>query len=389
MRLSAARRYVFLTILVLLLAMTLEGAARVVFAAVPAWEKRRLLLRGEIDLGPTGAAQYSVGQAYLLYVPSPNFHDDSGLSHNAHGYRGKALPQARTPRVARILFLGGSTTYSWGVPEPDGTYPAHVERLLNEHPPEGFSSVEALNGGIPWGTTAEMLTHYHFKFHFYDPDLVVLNPGGNDAQGLVAPYYHPDSSHWRQPLIPAQPAAPRARRLLQSRLLGLFLVPILYDPFPDSKFVNFDGRPPLVAWYDKATPNDERLVPKLPREEIAFHHNLTVLIDEILKDGHKVLLVPFRLHPQTGFGAGLKAAIALEEEMLLELGRRRGLPVAPFPAEVISPQNWIDTCCHVNGAGNLEKARHVLPYVSAALATARSENGSEPAAEKVGEPHRK
>jgi lysophospholipase L1-like esterase len=364
---TAGRKYLFVGVLALVLAVAFEGVARAVFVLVPTWERARLLLRGEIDLGPTGAAQYSVGQAYLLYIPSPNFHNETGLSHNAHGYRGKALPQARRPRVARILFLGGSTTYGWGVPDSEQTHPAHIERLLNAQPPAGFDSVEVINAGIPWGTTAEMLTHYHFKFHFYHPDLVVLNPGGNDAQGLIAPYYHPDSSNWRQPLIPAQPAAPRARRLLQSRLVALFLVPILYDPYPDSKFVNYDGRPPLAPWYDRATPNPERAVPNVPRDEIAFSHNMNALVDEIQKDGHTILLVPFRLHPKAPYGDGMKAAIALEEEILTDLGRSRGIAVAPFPASVVSDSNWLDTCCHLTGAGNLEKARHMLPYVRAAL----------------------
>jgi lysophospholipase L1-like esterase len=383
---SNGRRYAFLVVLALLLAVAFEGAARAVFLLVPTWEKTRLLLRGEIDFGPTGAAQYSVGQAYLLYIPSPNYHNESGLSHNAHGYRGKALPQARTPRVARILFLGGSTTYGWSVNDSEQTYPAHIEHLLNAHLPDGFDSVEALNAGIPWGTTAEMLTHYHFKFHFYNPDLVVLNPGGNDAQGLIAPYYHPDSSNWRQPLIPAQPAAPRARRLLQSRLVALFLVPILYDPYPDSKFVNFDGRPPLAPWYDRSTANPDHVVPNVPRDEIAFSHNLNALIDEIQKDGHKMLLVPFRLHPQTPYSEGMKAAVRLEEEILIEVGRSRGIPVAPFPADVISPQNWTDTCCHLNGAGNLEKAKHMLPYLRAALSV--PPGGTALPADGVGRVHR-
>lgn len=363
------KKYAFMVVLALLLAVAFEGLARVAFLLLPAWERTRLLLRRDIDPGPTGSAQYSIGQAYLLYIPSPNYHNESGLSHNAHGYRGKVLPQAKRPGVARILFLGGSTTYGWGVPDSGQTYPSHLERLLNAQPPRGFTSVEALNAGIPWGTTAEMLTHYHFKFHFYDPDLVVLNPGGNDAQGLIAPYYHPDYSHSRQPLVPAQPAAPRARRLLQSRLVALFLVPILYDPFPDSKFVNFDGRPPTAPWYDRTSPNRKGELPDIPEADVAFKHNLEALIDEITKDGHATVLVPFRLNPRTNYGPGMRAAVDQEERLLRAMAVSRRLAFAPFPAAAISESNWLDACCHLNGSGNLEKASHVLPYAREALET--------------------
>lgn len=373
--LSPRRKLAFVAVLTVLLALALEGASRLVFRVVPAWERTRLLLRGEVAADPGGQAQYSVGQAYLLYIPSPNFHNASGLTHNAQGYRGPAYPQAKRHGVARILCLGGSTTYGWGAWESSQTYPAHLERLLNEQLPPGVTSVEVINAGIPWGTTAEMLTHYHFKFHFYDPDLVVLNPGGNDAQGLIAPYYHPDYSNWRQPLISAQPAPPRARRLLRSRLLALFLVPILHDSAPDSKFVRFDGQPPIASWYDRSSANPSGTVPDIPRSDVAFGHNLTVLVDQILKDGHKVLLVPFRLNPKTDYGAGMMDAVALEEEILYDVSRSRGVPVAPFPADVIAPENWVDACCHVNGAGNLQKARHVLPFVRTLLETSSNGGG--------------
>jgi lysophospholipase L1-like esterase len=352
---------------VLLQVLACEAVARVLFLWVPRLEKTRRLLRGELEFEPT--FQYSVGQAYLLYVPTPNYKNDSGLQHNAHGYRGKALPQARTPGVARILCLGGSTTYGWGAWDSDQTYPAHLERLLTAQPPAGFKAVEVLNAGLPYGTTAEMLTHYHFKFHFYDPDLVILNPGGNDAQGLISPYYHPDYSHWRQPLVPPQQVAPRARRLLQSRLVALFLVPLLYDPYPDSKFVNFEGRPPMAPWYDKALPNPERRLLDIPKQDIAFSHNLDLLVDEILKDGHKLLLVPFRLNPRTDYGPGMMAAVKQEEQLLRDLATSRQLPFAPFLADIISPENWLDACCHVNGRGNLEKANHLLPFARRALET--------------------
>lgn len=35
----------------------------------------------------------------------------------------------------------------------------------------------------------------------YQPDVVIINEGGNDAQGYTLPFYHPDNSNWRRPLV--------------------------------------------------------------------------------------------------------------------------------------------------------------------------------------------
>src|SRR5262245_19293545 len=94
------RKWIFIAIFCVIQVIILEVVARRTCRVAPKPENYRQLLRGEVDLGP--AAQYSIGQAYLLYIPAPNFHDESGLEHNAHGYRGRILPQARTPGVARI-----------------------------------------------------------------------------------------------------------------------------------------------------------------------------------------------------------------------------------------------------------------------------------------------
>jgi hypothetical protein len=54
--------------------------------------------------------------------------------------------------------------------------------------------------------------------------------------------------------------------------------------------------------------------------------------------------------------------------MLKDMARSRGLEFAPYPVEVTSPGNWIDSYCHTNEKGAFEKAQHILPYALKLLA---------------------
>lgn len=332
------------------------------------FEKTRQLMAAEAV--PSPGFQLCIAQPYLLYVPAPHYKDKHGLQHNGQGYRGDPVPLRRTPGVRRILCLGGSTTYGWNVDSAQETYPAHLEKLLNENRPPGANRVEVINGGIPSGTTAEILTHYHFKFHYYKPDLIIINPGGNDARALFAKHYHPDYSHSRRQIQLPEPLPPAGRWLLKSRLLSLVIVPLLHGPYPNAgAFYNYDNLPPAARWYDPPESGQNGRV-QIPVEEVAFRHNLEALLDEIEKDKAKVLLVPFRSSPVIPYWPA--EGLAFEEDILKDLARRRNIPLAPFPAEVISRANWLDDC-HTNSEGNREKALHLLPFVTHILGSTSSD----------------
>jgi len=363
---SRPKEWLLWLVLLAIVGGTCEGMARLALRySLPGWEKTRQLMSGEAV--PDPLYQMSLSQAYLLYIPSPNYADAAGPQHNAQGYRGKPVAFRRTPGVARILCLGGSTTYGWGTPRAEDAYPAQLERILAKNLPPGFTGVEVINGGVPFGTTAENLTHYHFKFHYYKPDIVVINPGGNDAESMVNyDYYHPDYSHYRRALQLPPPLPPLGRLLIKSRFVAVLLIPLVHGETPAADaFVKKDRLPPLAQWYP-LPPGETRqeIAEKIPDDEIAYKHNLESLLDEVERDGAKALLVPFRFVDYTKYRPekGGPAAMVREEKLLLGLAAARNLPVAPFPASVISPGNWTDTC-HYNAEGNREKAAHVAPFV--------------------------
>ena len=61
---------------------------------------------------------------------------------------------------------------------------------------------------------------------------------------------------------------------------------------------------------------------------------------------------------------GLDSAAITE---VREIAEERGFVLAPFPADVISSENWTDNA-HVNAKGTREKAEHIAPYARQALA---------------------
>ena len=353
---AGVRRLAFGLVALVLVAGVVEGAARLVFVALPDFERTRLALRGE--LGEGARFQRCVGQPYLLYVPSPNFRDEHGLQHNADGYRGPRIPVARGDGVARVLFLGGSTTYGWQVARAEDSYPAQIGALLDDAAPGELPTVEVLNGGLPWGTSAEMLTHYLFKFSYYRPDLVVIHTGANDATAMLRAGYQPDYGHWRQPLVDVPTLGGFGRALLASRLLSALLVPVYAGLVPNSFSILRQGAP-VAAWYPLE--EDTR---RIPDAAYAFSHNLRRLIRAIRDDGAAVLLVPWRGQPGTHLE--MIEAIDRNEMELRRISRELDVPLAPFPAAVISSQNWADRG-HTNAAGAREKAVHLAPYVREAL----------------------
>jgi lysophospholipase L1-like esterase len=351
----------------LLSLLVLEVVARVWFAAMrPDYEQIRRRLAGEVDYDPQ--FQLCIGQAYLTYVPTPNLRSGPNR-HNEQGYRGDAVPLHRTPGVARVLFLGGSTTYCWGVPDADQTYPAVVGQLLRSDLPEGYSGVEVINAGLPWGTSAELLVHYLLKFHYFKPDVVVVNEGGNDGDAVDTLWYQPDYSHFRQPVQVPLRAAPWGRRVLRSRLAAWIVIPLLYGQQPGNSALQWPkDLPPPTRWHPQAIVPGPRS--EVPDEEWAFRHNLRSLLDAVDKDGARAVLVPFRLAPGTERTLSIAPHVARNEAILRREADERGLPLAPFPAEVIGAGHWLDHC-HVDEEGNRRKAEHVAPFVREALQSVR------------------
>jgi len=99
------------------------------------------------------------------------------VSINRNKLRDNDIAFEREKNVLRILMLGDSLTFGWGV-KIEETVSKRLERQLNE---TGIAS-EVINTGVGNYNTSMEVAYFLNEGHKYKPDIVVLNYFINDAE---------------------------------------------------------------------------------------------------------------------------------------------------------------------------------------------------------------
>ena len=100
---------------------------------------------------------------------------------NGQGFRTKEFAP-RTPGTSRIVALGDSSTFGWGVHHTH-TYPQLIEDRLTRPP----APVEVFNLGIPGYTSRHGRAAFDHYARALEPDLLIISFGGNDAHHALEP----------------------------------------------------------------------------------------------------------------------------------------------------------------------------------------------------------
>jgi GDSL-like lipase/acylhydrolase family protein len=150
--------------------------------------------------GPTAEHYRFNGYHPLLgYDGLPNvrgrFHGQT-VTHNSHGNRGPEAAFAKPAGVRRVVVMGDSQAWGYGVGDDD-TIPARLARLLQE---EGGARWEVLNLGVGGYGTDQSFLKYLLQGARYAPDVVVLTVFKNDpvenartvAWGVEKPRFYVD-----------------------------------------------------------------------------------------------------------------------------------------------------------------------------------------------------
>jgi lysophospholipase L1-like esterase len=98
------------------------------------------------------------------------------VSINSLGMRGPERPLRKQPGVRRIVGLGDSQMFGWGVAQPD-TFLALLEAMLNN---SGGDRWEILNLAVPGYNTVQEVQAFAARVEELDPDLIVINYVDND-----------------------------------------------------------------------------------------------------------------------------------------------------------------------------------------------------------------
>ena len=307
---------------------------------------------------------------------------------NNHGFRGADFAAEKPANTFRIMCLGASSTFGY-LNTDDGTYPVVLAGLLG--PRLAGREIEVINAGIPHFTTDNILAALEQEVFDYEPDLVTIYTGCNDAVRPLAETGWQRSSR----VLDEYSAAYAGIRKLVNRALG----PILFSQWTgylatmDQPSIerqlrlheqrtrgNFERileltaergievvviRQPITLWFDRverglARDSDPRTTYEEEHERI-----VTQLRDEGYVQGFEVpLLVHHRL-----------------QEIIEELARERDLAVVDNVALVAEVPTGLGSRVHLTRQGNerLAGALHeaVRPIVERSLgASAGQDDGA-------------
>ena len=103
---------------------------------------------------------------------------------NSHGHRNKEISINKSPGITRVVMLGDSLTFGWGV-SSENTVSARLEVLLNATGSE--NRFEVINAGIGNTNTEMQVTRFLTDEVKFAPDILVLNYFINDAEPIPRP----------------------------------------------------------------------------------------------------------------------------------------------------------------------------------------------------------
>lgn len=151
-----------------------------------------LVIFGSVEAGlraagwPQPTGRFAHREVYWVSDPGLSEkvfpHNEEGrsfkVSTDANGLRAPLHAQDKPAGTSRILTLGCSTTFGWGVDDAE-SYPARLEALYRE---AGRSNVEVINGGQPGYTSFQGLWLWSETLRHYSPDVVLIGYVVQDAR---------------------------------------------------------------------------------------------------------------------------------------------------------------------------------------------------------------
>ena len=301
---------------------------------------------------------------YLNYVANPDYtFEDGTRPHHAIGIRDPGFdPREKREGVLRILTLGGSTTYGLFVERSDQVWPALVGMGLRE---TLGREVEVVNAAISNATTYEIVGMAAFWLSEFQPDLVLLHTGINDAFTVAfADEGGPDGRHFRHAWTHRNLSPVWTRLMRVSRCARLLGVGMLRSGGYMAGDLNGAMQYPIPPEPELRS-NVESATGKY------FRRNLKTIA--VLARSHRAepIFVEMPLNPDYESGIGfypdaISRAVLRNNQIMREVGEELAIRVVAMYEEMRDPAEFIDAA-HVRQTGMLHKAQIVydalLPVV--------------------------
>jgi len=309
---------------------------------------------------------------FFLAQPNVTFSNYPGKEHegveyiNKHGYRGEELDINKKSGVKRILFLGESTTFGFGVKNNQDTY---VSLLINEL--NKVAPTEGLNAGLLAGTSSEVLSHYLFRYRYYNADKVIIKVGMNELDlDLYNSNFQPDYTHFRRIDFNIEELDFKGKLMLQSRFLSFTLINTFYHRELKSAFpLKLDGNvEEYVPFFPSNDINVQKLTLNKEYKYTPFYQNLKTLVQVVKADSSEVVLVtnPFNrnFYSSDKFNADwehYKSFVQVYNDIIRYLASKEECQLIDLASANIDDDNWIDDC-HLNAEGHKEVYEFMIQY---------------------------
>ena len=101
---------------------------------------------------------------------------------NSKGFRGPEFDWEKGPGVFRVVCLGDSGTFGWGIRDHE-TYPARLQELLQKE--MRSREVEVINMGVPGYSSHQGLILLKRHITRMSPDVIIFSFGRNDHNDTV------------------------------------------------------------------------------------------------------------------------------------------------------------------------------------------------------------
>jgi len=105
------------------------------------------------------------------------------LNINSHGFRGPEIELEKTSDIYRIFLVGGSTAFSLGSTSDETTITGFIQKNFNSLNLD--LNIEVINAGINGAHSETELYLVKNKLVKYDPDLIIIYNGYNDARSRL------------------------------------------------------------------------------------------------------------------------------------------------------------------------------------------------------------
>jgi hypothetical protein len=127
---------------------------------------------------PDGSLSYAIRPDWETIQESEEY--SVRVTTNSLGLRGASVPTQKPPGAYRILVVGDSFAFGYGVEDWE-SFPARLETELRQRRPD----VEVLNAGVPGWSADTYLVYLRERGFALDPDLVILAISENDVGDLA------------------------------------------------------------------------------------------------------------------------------------------------------------------------------------------------------------